>query len=162
MGEWRVDSRRWRRKKQLMSDQYQHILDQLPYEPPFLFVDAYTHIDENGSKGHFTFREDLAFYRGHFPGMPVTPGVILTEAAAQIGLVGLGIFLIEKNGMDKKLMMTSADMTFLKTVYPGETIYVESEKIYFRMGKLKAKVLMKNEEEEVVCRGEIAGMMVPK
>ena len=145
-----------------MADPYQHILDKLPYEPPFLFVDKFTHIDENGAKGQFTFKKDLDFYQGHFPNNPVTPGVILTEAAAQIGLVGLGLFLIDQKEENKKLMLTSTDMNYTKAVYPGETIFVESEKIYFRMNKLKAKVVVKNEKEEIVCRGEIAGMMVPR
>jgi 3-hydroxyacyl-[acyl-carrier-protein] dehydratase len=145
-----------------MADQYQHILDQMPYEPPFLFVDKFTQIDENGCKGQFTFRKELDFYQGHFPNNPVTPGVILTEVAAQIGLVGLGIYLIDKNGEDKKLLMTSCDMQYTKAVYPGQTVHVESEKLYFRMNKLKAKVIVKNEQGQVVCRGEIAGMMVPR
>jgi 3-hydroxyacyl-[acyl-carrier-protein] dehydratase len=51
-------------------------------------------------------------------------------------------------------------MDFIKPVYPKEKVTVVSEKIYFRFGKLKCKVSMKNEAGIVVCTGEIAGMIV--
>lgn len=66
------------------------IIAKLPYTKPFLFVDELLHIDENGSMGTYTFDENLDFYKGHFKEKPVTPGVILTETMAQIGLVCLG------------------------------------------------------------------------
>ena len=50
-------------------------------------------------------------------------------------------------------------MEFLKPVFPNEKVIVISEKIYFRFGKLKCKVIMKNESGEEVCRGTIAGMI---
>ena len=68
------------------------IISKLPYSKPFLFVDELLHIDENGVEGTYTFDENLDFYKGHFKDNPVTPGVILTEVMAQIGLVCLGIY----------------------------------------------------------------------
>ncbi|MBT8319592.1 MAG: hydroxymyristoyl-ACP dehydratase, partial [Gramella sp.] len=62
----------------------QKILDQLPYSKPFLFVDEILEVNDNSISGTFTFSKDLDFYRGHFSGNPVTPGVILTECMAQI------------------------------------------------------------------------------
>ena len=73
---------------------YSEIIAQLPYSKPFLFVDEITSITENGVVGHYTFDENLDFYKGHFKNNPVTPGVILTEVMAQIGLVCLGIYLL--------------------------------------------------------------------
>ncbi len=72
---------------------FQEIIHQLPYTEPFLFVDELLHVDENGAKGTYTFSETLDFYKGHFKNFPVTPGVILTETMAQIGVVCLGLFL---------------------------------------------------------------------
>ena len=51
-------------------------------------------------------------------------------------------------------------MKFLKPVFQNKKVIVISEKIYFRFGKLKCKVKMINEREEVVCMGTIAGMIV--
>jgi 3-hydroxyacyl-[acyl-carrier-protein] dehydratase len=137
------------------------ILSKLPYDKPFLFVDKIVKIDEEGVEGEFTFNEDLDFYKGHFKNKPVTPGVILIEVMAQIGLVCLGIFLLnEKVSSNTLIALTSTSIDFLKAVYPNEKVTVFSEKIYFRFGKLKCKVSMQNEKGELVCSGTIAGMMV--
>ncbi|MBC5863029.1 3-hydroxyacyl-ACP dehydratase FabZ family protein [Flavobacterium turcicum] len=139
------------------------ILTKLPYSKPFLFVDEILHIDENGVKGTFRFEENLEFYKGHFVNNPVTPGVILTEVMAQIGLVCLGIFLLDDSfNKSTSIGLTSTEINFLKPVFPNEKVTVISEKIYFRFGKLKCKVLMINEKEEEVCRGIIAGMIISK
>ena len=137
------------------------ILSRLPYSKPFLFVDELVHVDENGAEGRFTFDEDLDFYKGHFNGNPVTPGVILTEVMAQIGLVCLGIYLLDETfNTETAIGLTSIQIDFLKPVFPNENVTVISEKIYFRFGKLKCKVVMRNEKNEEVCSGIIAGMMV--
>jgi len=138
------------------------IIDLLPYSSPFLFVDQIEMIDENGVTGSFTFNPELDFYKGHFKDKPITPGVILTETMAQIGLVCLGIFLLsgEENEFPGQVAMTSSNVEFLRPVYPGERVTVTSEKVYFRFNKLKCKITMQNEAGEKVCTGELAGMFI--
>lgn len=139
------------------------IIAQLPYSEPFLFVDELLHADENGVTGTYAFRENLDFYKGHFKDNPVTPGVILTETMAQIGMVCLGIFLLGNDlGENTVIAFTSADMEFLKPVYPNEKVTVTSEKLFFRFGKLKCNAVMKNEAGQEVCRGVLAGMITKK
>ena len=141
----------------------QEIISQLPYSKPFLFVDEIVQIDENGVEGSYTFDENLDFYNGHFKENPVTPGVILTETMAQIGVVCLGIYLLN-NTFNKNtiIALTSTEIEFLKPVFPNEKVTVISEKIYFRFGKLKCKVIMKNTIGEEVCSGTIAGIITSK
>ena len=140
---------------------YKDILAKLPYSKPFLFVDALLFVDENGVKGSHTFSSDSDFYKGHFKNYPVTPGVILTETMAQIGVVCLGIFLLgNKFNNDIKIGLTSSEIEYLKPVFPNEKVTVVSEKIYFRFGKLKCKVKMLNANNEEVCHGTIAGIIV--
>lgn len=141
----------------------EEILALLPYAPPFLFVDELVSIDENGVTGTYTYNPDADFYKGHFKNYPVTPGVILTETMAQTGLVCLGIYLLEDT-IDSTIAvaLTSAETEFLKPVFPGEKVTVISEKIYFRFGKLKCRVLMKNEKGETVCTATLAGMLIAK
>ena len=138
----------------------QDIISKLPYSKPFLFVDEIISISENGVEGTYRFDENLDFYKGHFISNPVTPGVILTEVMAQIGLVCLGIYLLnQKFNKYSSISLTSIEIDFLKPVFPNENVTVISEKIYFRFGKLKCKVSMKNQIGIEVCSGTIAGMI---
>ncbi|TFG72158.1 MAG: beta-hydroxyacyl-ACP dehydratase [Flavobacteriales bacterium] len=138
------------------------IIALLPYQKPFLFVDELLEVSSEGAVGSFTFSRELDFYKGHFKDYPVTPGVILTECCAQIGLVCLGIFLSanEKerpNGV--QIGLSNAQMDFLLPVYPDEKVVVRSEKEYFRFNKLKCHVKMHNEQGQLVCKGTISGML---
>ena len=141
----------------------EEIISKLPYSKPFLFVDEIVQINENGVEGTYTFDENLDFYKGHFKDNPITPGVILTEVMAQIGLVCLGILLLDDSfTRNISIALTSTEIEFLKPVFPKEKVTVISEKVYFRFGKLKCKVIMKNEKGDVVCTGIIAGMVISK
>ena len=140
----------------------QEIIALLPYQKPFLFVDGIDTISEDGITGHYTFREDETFYEGHFKNKPITPGVILTECMAQIGLVCLGIYLLkdELNITQKpQIALTSHQMDFYLPVLPNQKVTVVSEKEVFRFNKLKCKVKMLNEKGELVARGTISGML---
>lgn len=139
---------------------YSYIINHLPYSHPFLFVDQLISISEQGVTGNYTFPENSFFYNGHFKNFPVTPGVILTECMAQIGLVCLGIFLLkEEDEIDScKIALSSTEMNFLLPVYPKERVTVISEKVYFRFGKLKCSVKMLNKSGDLVAKGSISGM----
>ena len=138
------------------------IIAYLPYSKPFLFVEEIIKVSENGIEGNYTYQKEEYFYKGHFKDNPVTPGVILTETMAQIGVVCLGIYLLKdslNSTEPSKIVLTSNKVEFYLPVYPEEKVTVISEKIYFRFNKLKCKVKMLNEKEELVCKGEISGML---
>jgi 3-hydroxyacyl-[acyl-carrier-protein] dehydratase len=141
------------------------IIQNLPYTKPFLFVDEIIHVSEKGVSGNYTFKENEFFYKGHFKENPITPGVILTETMAQIGVVCLGIFLLKEEVSSEKkpqIALTSNQIDFFLPVYPNEKVKVVSEKEYFRFNKLKCTVKMYNQKNELVCRGTISGMIVAK
>ena len=140
----------------------QNIIELLPYQRPFLFVDAIDTVSENEIRGHYTFRKDEYFYKGHFKDNPITPGVILTECMAQIGLVCFGIFLLKdelQNAKKPQVALTSNKIDFYLPVLPGEKVIVHSEKEVLRFNKLKCKVKMLNKKGELVARGVISGML---
>lgn len=143
----------------------EEILTLLPYQKPFLFVDKLTEIAENGFVGTYTYQENEFFYEGHFKENPITPGIILTETMAQIGVVCLGIYLLKdeiSSEKKPKIALTSNQIDFFLPVLPNERVTVISEKEYFRFGKLKCKVKMVNAKNELICRGTIAGMILAK
>ncbi len=140
------------------------IIKELPYSTPFLFVDEILEIDDDHIKGTYTFKNDEFFYQGHFKDHPVTPGVILTECTAQIGMACFGIYLLG-DVWDQKTIgvaMSSNEMNFYKPVFPGDKVTVVSDKVYFRFNKLKCNVVMYNSEDAVVAKGVVAGVAFKK
>ena len=146
---------------------HNEIIDRLPYKSSFLFVDNISLLDEDGVTGDYTLRKDAFFYEDHFAGNPVTPGAIITEIMAQIGLVVLGIYLISRMPGEYKFtkdgdlfpLLTSTDISFNRMVLPGEKVTVISRKEYFRFGKLKCRVEMRNAREELVAKGIVSGII---
>lgn len=133
----------------------------LPYGPEFLFVDELITVSEDIVEGYYTFKQNEFFYQAHFKDNPVTPGVILTECMAQIGLVCMGIYLMASETISEKpaIAFSSSQMDFYIPVFPGEKIKVISEKEYFRFNKLKCKVKMLNMKDEIVAKGILSAMI---
>ncbi len=78
---------------------------------------------------------------------------------AQIGLVCLGIFKFRNEGLRQfQVAFTSAEVQFLKSVFPQETVTVTAEEIYFRFQKLKCRVSLRNENNELCATGSLSGM----
>ena len=148
----------------------QEVLERVPQQAPFRFIDEIISLDEHHIIGAYRFREDEFFYRGHFPGRPITPGVILIETMAQIGVVAFGMYLLacQKNIRPSQLngplsLFSLADgIEFKGIVKPGERVIVKGKKIYMRKGALKVDINMERENGEVVCVGQLAGMGVDK
>lgn len=143
---------------------YNYILDSLPYTEPFLFVDEILSVSEENIAGNYTFSKEAFYYKGHFKNYPLTPGVILTECMAQIGLVCFGIFLLKDENISEKstFALSSTEIDFYLPVFPGEKVTVISEKIYFRFQKLKCKVKLLNTKDEIVAKGTISGMILKR
>jgi 3-hydroxyacyl-[acyl-carrier-protein] dehydratase len=59
-----------------------------------------------------------------------------------------------------QIALSNSEIDFYKPVFPGEKVRVISEREYFRFNKLKCKVKMLNEKQEVVCKGTISGMFL--
>jgi 3-hydroxyacyl-[acyl-carrier-protein] dehydratase len=146
----------------------ERVLEAVPQQAPFRFIDDILELDESHIVGSYRFREDEYFYRGHFPGRPVTPGVILVETMAQTGVVAFGIYLsmVQRNMSSEQMgklvtLFTLADnVEFTGIVEPGQRMIVRGEKIYFRNDAIKIKVSMERENGDIVCSAVLAGMGV--
>ncbi|MGB5217191.1 MAG: beta-hydroxyacyl-ACP dehydratase, partial [Smithella sp.] len=144
------------------------VLALVPQREPFRFIDEIIRLDDDHIVGAYRFREDEYFYRGHFPGNPITPGVILIETMAQVGVVAFGIYLLarQKNVRPGEMklpisLFSLADgVEFKQIVRPGERVIVKAKKIYFRKITIKASVVMEKENGELICSGELSGVGV--
>lgn len=141
------------------------VLELLPQQEPFRFVDEIVSVDEETIRAHYTFRPDADFYRGHFPGNPVTPGVILLESIAQVGVVALGIYLVALEGGRDEVrrrvaLFADADVEFSGVVRPGTRVEINAKKIFYRRGKLRSEAEMRLDDGSIVCSATISGMGV--
>jgi len=145
----------------------EEVLDLVPQQRPLRFIDRLVHLDADGAVGEYTFRADETFYPGHFPGNPVTPGVILIEAMCQTGLVALGIYLlgleIDRHEVASTVtLFTDSNVEFSKMVKPGDTVRVTARKVFWRRRKLRSEVTMTFADGTLVARGTVAGMGVSR
>jgi 3-hydroxyacyl-[acyl-carrier-protein] dehydratase len=143
------------------------VLARIPQQEPFRFIDEILEVDDQRIAAAYRFRRDAAFYRGHFPGRPITPGVLLIEAMAQAAVVAHGIYLLSRNeGGDEasKLvtLFTDANVEFSGVVNPGDRVTVHGSPVFFRRRKLRSQVEMRLEDGSVVCSGVLSGMGVPR
>ena len=143
----------------------EQVLELVPQRSPFRFIDELVEIDDNHAIGRYTFKVDESFYAGHFPGHPVTPGVILIETMCQTGIVALGLYLLAKEvGLDELVkyitLFTDADVEFSGLVLPGETVTVTAEPVFWRRRKLRCKVAMTSTQGKIVASGVVSGMGV--
>jgi 3-hydroxyacyl-[acyl-carrier-protein] dehydratase len=139
------------------------VLALLPQQEPFRFVDEILELGDEHIVARYTFRREADFYRGHFPGNPITPGVLLIEAMAQTGVVALGIYLVARErGAEevKRVLTVFTDVTaeFSGVVRPGETVTVRARKVFFRRMKLRAEVEMRTSDGTLVATATVAGM----
>lgn len=141
------------------------ILARIPQQEPFRFIDDVLEVDDDHVVATYRWRPEADFYRGHFPGHPITPGVLLVESMAQASVVALGCYLLHKELDEEEAaklrpFFTDANVEFHDVVRPGEEVRIEARKLFFRRRKLKTEVEMKRDDGKIVCSGQLAGLAV--
>ena len=102
------------------------IMNILPHRPPFLFVDKILEISENSITGLKYVSPDEPYFKGHFPGRPVMPGVLQIEAMAQVGgVLVLSTFPDPENYLTFFARIENAK--FKRTVVPGDVLIFKLE-----------------------------------
>lgn len=126
----------------------------LPHGPEFRFVDALLALDPGRSgSGRYRLPEDAVFLRGHFPGEPILPGVLLVEAVAQLG----GVVAQSDPSVAPLAGLKLAGIRgakILGTARPGETVALDAT-VSGRMGGLVQVVGSASVDGRVVLRCEL-------
>ena len=130
----------------------------IPHRYPFLLVDKIVDLVP-GEKAigikNVTINE--YYFRGHFPGHPVMPGVLILEALAQVG----GVLMLSRPENQGKLayFMTIEGVKFRQPVHPGDQLRLEAEviKIKSRTGQCRGKAYV---GDKLVCEAEVKFALV--
>jgi beta-hydroxyacyl-ACP dehydratase FabZ len=130
----------------------------LPHRQPFLFVDKIIHLEEGRrATGIKNVTINDYFFKGHFPGRPVMPGVLIVEAMAQVG--GIMMLAPEENRGKLAFFLAANNIKFRKTVVPGDTLVLDVEvgKIRSKTGQVHAKALV---DGKVVAEADLMFALV--
>lgn len=107
-----------------MSESFESPVDLIPHRDPFIFLDELLEVDEKHTVAKRVFTSDHFFFKGHFPGYPVVPGVILVETMAQCGGAGLVQAGILPHGAFF-VLATIEKAKFRSQVKPDDTAIIE-------------------------------------
>ena len=135
------------------------ILKRLPHRYPFLLVDRILSFEPGESLvalKNVTFNEE--FFQGHFPQVPIMPGVLILEALAQAG----GILVHLKGQGDKIAILLNVNQAkFRHPVKPGDVLLLRGQGLHFssKGGRIKAEALV---QDKVVAEAEIGFVFVDK
>ncbi len=115
----------------------EEILQAIPHRPPFLFVDEIVEQDEVSLTAKRYVPETEAFFQGHYPGNPIMPGVIISEAVFQTGAIFLTRLFADELAQDPDMVPVLAKISgarFKSVVRPKETLLI-SVKYKEKMGR---------------------------
>ncbi|MEO8440116.1 MAG: 3-hydroxyacyl-ACP dehydratase FabZ family protein [Spartobacteria bacterium] len=137
------------------------LVTHLPHRPPFVFVRQLLRCEPGQSAdGTACFAADDPMFVGHFPGNPLVPGVILTEALAQVaGIAAASGFTEEER--PHFLLSAIRTMKFLVAVRPGEEISLHAEKMA-QVGELWQFKVQATVGERKVAEGQLVLNLTPK
>ena len=130
----------------------------IPQREPFLMIDEVEEYTPGvGATAYKYVNEDEWYFKGHFPGNPIMPGVLITESLAQTGAVA--ILSVEANKGKNALFGGINNMKFKKMVVPGDKLKLEV-KIIKQKGPIGVGEAIATVEGEVVARGELTFAIV--
>lgn len=130
----------------------------LPHRPPFLLLDEVLDIDPGQSaRATWRLRGDEWFFPGHFPGRPITPGVLLVESIAQCG--ALAILADDRFAGKLPLFGGVERARFRRQVAPGDEVVLECTmtQVSARAGRGSGRALL---GERVAVEAELLFVVV--
>lgn len=120
------------------------VLQTIPHRPPFLFVDEVVELDEQRIVTRVQADPEADFFKGHYPGNPVMPGVLLCECCFQAGALLVGQRLRnQRTSAGTPVITRIKEAKFKHIVRPGDVLGVEVvldeevNDVFFMTGRLR-------------------------
>ena len=136
----------------------EEIKEIIPQREPFLMIDKVeAYIPGESCIAYKEVREDEYYFKGHFPGNPIMPGVLIVESLAQTGAVA--ILSMEENKGKNALFGGIDKLRFKKQVIPGDTLKLEV-KIIKRKGPIGIGEAIATVDGKVAVKGELTFAIV--
>ena len=130
----------------------------IPQRDPFLMIDEVEeYIPGESAIAYKHVKESEWYFKGHFPGNPIMPGVLITESLAQAGAIA--ILSMEENKGKNALFGGIDKMKFKKMVVPGDTLKLEV-KIIKRKGPIGVGEALATVDGKVAAKGELTFAVV--
>ncbi len=130
----------------------------IPQREPFLMIDEVEeYISGESCTAYKNVREDEYYFKGHFPGNPIMPGVLMVEALAQTGAVA--ILSMEENKGRNALFGGINNLKFKKQVVPGDRLKLEV-KIIKKKGPIGIGEALATVDGKVAVKGELTFAIV--
>ena len=130
----------------------------IPQRDPFLMIDEVEkYVPGESAIAYKNVNEQEWYFKGHFPGNPIMPGVLIAESLAQTGAVA--ILSMEENKGKNALFAGIDKMKFKRKVVPGDRLKLEV-KIIKRKGPIGVGEAIATIDEKIVAKGELTFALV--
>ena len=131
----------------------------LPHRYPFLLVDRILESSDKKIVGLKNVTINEPFFQGHFPGHPIMPGVLILEAMAQVG--GVGVLSLSENLGKLAYFLSIKEAKFRKPVVPGDQLIIEVEIVKTKLSVMQVRATARVDGEVVTEAQMMFALVTP-
>lgn len=135
------------------------IRELIPHREPFIFIDNVISAESGLVVASKHIKKDEVYFKGHFPGNPLVPGVLIVESMAQTSGIACAVYSSEQKNVSLKqagayFLSRISDVKFKYAVLPGDTLIIKSKVVHYFDSFFKTEVSCEV-NGRIVAEGEL-------